>query len=252
MRLTRYALILFTAFGTHQLKAQTHPNQVRFPLGGSKGHLFTVKGIPYKTQIGGETIASSPDWHFENSPPVDFATAAKTARRQLKELVEDEASWQVDEISLCRVTAAPGKWYYQIDFAKPNQERSKTIPLLVDFSGNSGKVWIEKSLVTIWMDTPYDDTLAAIRLCDGVQMGPASEAGGFAKEQPPNGGIWSFEGYDAIIALSADHGRVSRMTYWTRKEFETGDAIRATTGQSIIGATFYTKEKKVSIKTTAQ
>lgn len=178
--------------------------------------------------------------------------AAKTARRQLNELVEDEAGWQVEEISLCRVTTAPGKWYYQIDFAKPHEERAKIIPLLVDFSGNSGKVWIEKSRVTLWINTSYEDTLAAIRLCDGVQVGSGSVSGGTFNEKVRNGVFWSFAGYDAIIAISADHGKVSSMTYWTRKEFETGDSTRPKTGQSIYGATFLTKEKKVSIQTTAK
>jgi len=253
MKLTHYALILFSAFGAHQVKAQTNPGQMRLSWGGSTGHLFTVNAMPYQTQISREAIASSPDWQFENSPPVDFATAAKTARRQLKELVEDEASWQVDEISLCRVTSAPEKWYYRITFAKPVQGQApKTIPFLVDFSGNSGKVWIEKSLVTIWMNMSYDDALGAIRLCDGVQIGPAPVIGGPATDQALSGVIWSFDGYDAIIALWADKGRVSRMTYWTRKDFESSETTRAAAGQSIRGVKFFTTEKKVSINTNKQ
>jgi len=241
MKLHNYSLILLTAFAAYQVKAQSNTDRLRFLSGGSKGRQFTVKGVPYQTQIGGEAIASSPDWHFEISPPVDFATATRIARRQLRELVEDEASWQVDEISLCRATTAPGKWYYHIEFGKPNLEPAKRIPLFVDFSGNSGKVWIEKSRVTIWMYTTYEDTLAAIKLCDGVEMGPSSY-----------GIIWSFEGYDAIIAISTDNGKVSGMRYWTRKEYETGLATAATSGQSIIGATFSTKEKKVSVNTTSK
>lgn len=241
MKLRHYILVLFTAFGIHQVTAQTNTDPIRFSWGGSKGRLFSVKGIPYQSQIASEAIASSPDWHFEDRPPVDFATAAKTARRQLKELVDDEASWQIDEISLCRVTTAPRKWYYEIEFSKPNDERSKTIPLFVDFSGNSGKVWMETSLITVWKNKSYEDTLAAIRLCHGVEMGPSSY-----------GVIWSFEGYDAIIAVSTDNGKVSGMRYWTRKEYDAALATGATTGQSIIGAKFYTKEKKVSVNTTSK
>ena len=252
MKLRHYALILFTAFGIHQAKAQTNTDPVRRSWGGSKGRLFSVKGIPYESQITGEAIASSPDWHFENPPPVDIATAAKTARRQLKELVDDEASWQIDEISLCRVTTAPRKWYYEIEFSKPNEERAKTIPLFVDFSGSSGKVWMETSLVTIWKNNSYEDTLAAIRLCDGVQVGSGLVIGGTSSDQSQGGVLWSFEGYDAVIAISTVAGKVSGMTYWTRKEFATSAATRAATGQLIIGATFYTKEKKVSINTAKQ
>src|SRR6185503_10583350 len=139
-KLTHYALILFSAFRAHQVKAQTNPDPPRLSWGGSKGHLFSVNAIPYQTQISREAIESSPDWRVENSPPLSFAATAKTARQQLKELVDDEASWQVDEISVCRVTSGPEKWYYRINFTKSIQGQStKNIPLLVDFTGSSGK-----------------------------------------------------------------------------------------------------------------
>lgn len=246
MKLTLYAFILFSALATLQARAQTKPEQVRLSFGGSAGHLFTVNGIPYETQIDGDAIASSPDWQPETPPPVDSATAAKTARRQLKELVEEDAGWQVDEISLCRVSTAPEKWYYRITFAKSFQgHASKTIPLLVDFSGRSGKVWMEKSMVNIWVNMAYDDALAAIKLCDGVHIIPGND--------PEPGAItWSFNGYDAIVALRAENGRISGMTYWTRKDFESNETSRTTTSQRIKRATFFTHEKKVSINTVKQ
>ena|SRR5690349_10128830 len=91
MKLNYIALLLFTAFGIDHVNAQPLQALARSSF-VARGQLFSIKGIPYQSQIDGEAIASSPDWHIENTPPVDTATAAKTTRRQLKELVEDEAS----------------------------------------------------------------------------------------------------------------------------------------------------------------
>jgi hypothetical protein len=254
MKLTHYALILFSIFVNLQVKAQPTPERVRFSVGGSAGYLFTVNGLPYQTQIGGDAIASSPDWQLENPPPLDSATAAKTARRQLKQLVEDDASWQVDEVSLCRVTLVPGKWYYRVAFTKAIQGQAPktTINLLVDFTGNSGKVWMEKSLIHIRKNMSQEEALAAIRLCDGVQIGSTSVASNSSNEQASSGVIWSFHGYDAIIALWSENGRVSRMNYWTRKSYENSWANHGAPGQNVREVTFYTNEKKVSISTIKQ
>lgn len=211
-----------------------------------------MKGIPYESWIGGEAIASSPDWNIENAPPVDFATAVKVARRQLKELVDDEDSWQIDEIGLRRVNTAPRKWYYEVIFSKPTDERAMPIPLFVDFSGNPGSASIETSLITISKQDRYEDTVAAMKLCGGVQVDSNIAIAGTSNEQAPIGVLWSFEGYDAVIGISIVAGKVTGMTYWTRKEFEAFTQTRATTGKSILRATFYTKEKKVSVGTAKQ
>lgn len=251
MKIVYFLTILIVALAGGNAGGQNIAQKPQVSWGGSRGHRFMLNAIPYMTQITREAIEAGPSWQLEEPPPLKSAAVVATARKQLKELTDDEANWNVDEISITKVSTLPAKWYYRIDFTKevPSQSR-KTVTLLVDFSGQPGKVWVDSTLIQLWLNMSAEEVLAVVKFCGGVRLESSSRADDPGVSQSSNGGVWSFEGYDAIVAVQFENGKISKMRYWTRKDFPGSGANVGDSGQDIIGASFLTAEKKISVHTT--
>lgn len=251
MKIAHFLTILVAALAGVNAGGQNIAEKPQLSWGGSRGHRFMLNAIPYMTQITSEAIEAGPAWQLEEPPPLKFVTVVATARKQLKELTEDEANWNLDEVGITKVSTHATKWYYTIEFTKDVAGQSrKTVTLLVDFSGKPGKVWVDATHIQLWLNMSNEDARAVVKLCGGVKIESSFSADNPGANQSSDGGIWSFEGYDALLALQFKQGKLSSMRYWARKDFRGSGANPDDSGQDIIGASFLTTEKKISIKTT--
>lgn len=93
-----------------------------------------------------------------------------------------------------------------------------------------------------------DDAVALIKKHSGKDITPGLEVVGPKGEHPLAGIYWAFQDYDAIITLGAKDGKVTTVTFWTKKDFWESKSHRAKTEQSITALKFDTKKKEVSIE----
>src|SRR5437899_500886 len=71
------------------------------PLG--YGWLFHIKSKRYKATISYDDVKAGPDWKPSMPLPLSFAQAEEIARAELKKLVGDTASWEINELQLKRM-----------------------------------------------------------------------------------------------------------------------------------------------------
>jgi hypothetical protein len=102
--------------------------------------------------------------------------------------------------------------------------------------------------VRIVVGMSRDDAVALIQKHSGTDITPGLEIVGPNGEHPLTGIYWAFRDYDAIIGLAAKNGKVARMTFWTKKDFDESKSHRATTVQSITALKIDTKTREVSIE----
>jgi hypothetical protein len=151
MKHARYLLLIITAMCTVGLvRAETAAEKTPIPPGGY--HIFTLNGVERATYIDEAAVTASPQWDLDKAPPISFKRVIEITRLELGKLVKDEAAWTADQITLNRVNRAiPEKWYYDVLFHPPFDPRTHTplsnaghsINLLVDFSGNPGKILLD-------------------------------------------------------------------------------------------------------------
>ena len=93
-----------------------------------------------------------------------------------------------------------------------------------------------------------DDAVALIKKHSGKDITPGLEVVGPKGLHPLTGIYWEFEDYDAIIALRSKDGKVTGMTFWTKKDFGESKSHRAQKEQSITTLKIDSKTRDVSIE----
>jgi hypothetical protein len=64
-----------------------------------------------------ESVIAGPDWLVSQPLPLSFTDAEATGREQLRKLVEDEPSWEIDSITLHNLNETGStKWHYSLAF----------------------------------------------------------------------------------------------------------------------------------------
>ena len=106
--------------------------------------------------------------------------------------------------------------------------------------------------VRIALGMTRDAAVEAIKKHGGKDITSGLAVVGPKGEWLLTGIYWSFDDYDAIITLSAPNGKVSHMTYWTKKDFGESKNHRAKTEKSIRTLKLDTKTKGVSIEEAKQ
>lgn len=102
--------------------------------------------------------------------------------------------------------------------------------------------------VRITVGQSHDDAVALIKKHGATDITPGLAIVGEKGEHPLRGIYWEFRDYDAIITLAAKDGKVSAMTFWTKKDFGESKSHRARTEQNITTLKLDTKTKGVSIE----
>jgi hypothetical protein len=102
--------------------------------------------------------------------------------------------------------------------------------------------------VRIVVGMSREDTVALIKKHSGTDITPGLEVVGPNGEHPLTGIYWEFQDYDAIITLATKDGKISAMTFWSKKDFGESKSHRAKTEQSITALKIDTKKKEVSIE----
>lgn len=103
--------------------------------------------------------------------------------------------------------------------------------------------------VRIAVGMSRDEAVALIQKHSATDITPGLDlevVGG--KGERPTGIYWAFKDYDAVITLAAQDGKVTAMTYWTRKDFDENKSHRAATEQAIAALKIDTAVKAVSIE----
>jgi hypothetical protein len=102
--------------------------------------------------------------------------------------------------------------------------------------------------VRIAVGQSRDEVVATIKKHGGTDITPGLEVVGPKGEHPLTGIYWEFRDYDAIITVTAKDGKVTGMTFWTKKDFGESKSHRAKTEQSITALKLDTKTRAVSIE----
>ena len=107
---------------------------------------FHLDGLEYVAKLEKNQACGGPDWAPSKPLPLSFVAAEKIARGEIRNLVNDEPTWQVSNLELNRVWGEPPlKWHYVVKF-KPmaktisDPHRLSTIVVLVDFNGKPGTI----------------------------------------------------------------------------------------------------------------
>lgn len=102
--------------------------------------------------------------------------------------------------------------------------------------------------VRIAVGMSREDTVAIIKKHGGTDITPGLAVVGPKGEHPLTGIYWEFQDYDAIITLTTKDGKVTAMTFWTKKDFGESKSHRAKTEQPIAALKLDAKTKGVSIE----
>jgi|GEM_PF-2050298 len=102
--------------------------------------------------------------------------------------------------------------------------------------------------VRIAVGMSRDETVALLKQHSATDITPGLAVVGPKGEHPLTGIYWEFKDYDAIITLTAKEGKVTAMTYWTKKDFGESKSHRAKTNLSITTLKIDTKKRKVAIE----
>ncbi len=93
-----------------------------------------------------------------------------------------------------------------------------------------------------------DDAVALIKKHSGKDITPGLAVVGPKGEHPLTGIYWEFQDLDAIITVTAKDGKVTAMTFWSKKDFGESKSHRAKTEQSITALKIDTEKREVSIE----
>ncbi len=102
--------------------------------------------------------------------------------------------------------------------------------------------------VRIAVGQSRDEVIALIQKHGATDITPGMEIVGPKGEWPLQGIYWEFRDYDAIIALTPKDGKITAMTYWTKKDFDESKSHRAKAEQGVTTLKLDTKTKGVSIE----
>jgi hypothetical protein len=102
--------------------------------------------------------------------------------------------------------------------------------------------------VRIVVGQSRDDAVALIKKHGGTDITPGLAVVGPKGEHPLTGIYWEFRDYDAIITLAAKDGKVTAMTFWTKRDFGESKSHRAKTEQPITALRLDTKTRGVSVE----
>jgi len=96
----------------------------------------------------------------------------------------------------------------------------------------------------------HDEAVAIIKKHSGRDITSGLAITGSKGEWPLTGIYWAFKDYDAIIGLFSREGKVTELTYWTKKDFGESKSHRAQTEQNIKALKIDTGTREVSIEKT--
>jgi hypothetical protein len=102
--------------------------------------------------------------------------------------------------------------------------------------------------VRITVGQSHDDAVTLIKKHGASDITPGLAVVGPKGEHPLRGIYWEFRDYDAIITVAAKDGKVTAITFWTKKDFGESKSHRAKTEQSITTLKLDTKTRGVSIE----
>ena len=104
--------------------------------------------------------------------------------------------------------------------------------------------------VRITVGMSRDEAVALIQRHSGKDITSGLEVMGPKGEWPLTGIFWEFKDYDAIIAISNRDGKITRMTYWTKKDFSQSKGHRDETEQRITTLKIDTQTRAISLEKT--
>lgn len=93
-----------------------------------------------------------------------------------------------------------------------------------------------------------DEAIASITKHGGRDMTPELAVIGPKGEWGLKGIYWAFRDYDAVIAWSANDGKVAGLSFWKKKDFGESKSHRAESEQAINALTIDTNSREVSIE----
>jgi len=105
-----------------------------------------------------------------------------------------------------------------------------------------------KDSVVIAVGMTRDDLLAAIKMCNGEDIGRGLAIVGPGGEWPVTGVFWSFDEYDTILAVATEDGKVSHLTYWTSRGFGTSKTHRVESERTSNALTLDTATKATRVE----
>ena len=93
----------------------------------------------------------------------------------------------------------------------------------------------------------HDEALAVLRENNAEDITPGLAIVGPGGEWPLHGLVWWFRDYDAVVALSAEDGKIIGLGYWIKSDFGKSKLHRAKTERDVTAITLDTKRRTVKI-----
>ncbi|RBP46490.1 hypothetical protein DES53_102881 [Roseimicrobium gellanilyticum] len=100
--------------------------------------------------------------------------------------------------------------------------------------------------IAVGMD--HKESIALLKKHSAEDITPGLAIVGPNGEHPLHGLVWALRDYDAIIELAEQNGKITTLTYWTKKDFGTSKDHRARTEQNVKSLTLDPKGHAVSVE----
>lgn len=107
-------------------------------------------------------------------------------------------------------------------------------------------IFADEARIAVGMN--HDEVVALIKKYGGENITPGQEILPRRGWSTPTGLYWAFHDYDVVIELVDMDGKVRKILFWTKKDFNESKVHRAGTEQSITALKFDTKTKEVSVE----
>ena len=99
---------------------------------------FVLHGKTYSAMLSRAQVTASPEWTPSAPLPMSPAQAEEIARAELRKLVSDDSTWDVEEFGLRRFRGeAQGKWIY----VTPHYRHFRTVRIRVSYSEHAVR-WV--------------------------------------------------------------------------------------------------------------
>ncbi len=94
-----------------------------------------------------------------------------------------------------------------------------------------------------------DEAVALIQRHGGRDLTPHLALGTTKGRRPPPEGVcWEFADHDAVVMLFAQDGKLTGMTWWTKKDFHESKSRRAAAAQEITALVLDTRSRRVTVR----
>ena len=124
--------------------------------------------------------------------------------------------------------------------------------LLLVLSGCSvepaSEVRLQDDSSTIFLDMKREVAEGIIRKCGGKDITANLAVVGPKGEWPLSGLFWDLDGYDSVLEISEEDGKVNGIGYWTAADFAKSKEHRAATRKSLKSVTFNEPNKTVKVE----